>query len=124
MAKINLEDLLPEVRRVNVGRGEVDVYGIGLADLAPIVLAHGEVLKQFFTAETPDFMGLATVAPDVVLQLIAKGIRIDDIEQVRRIPLTAQIDILINIWEVSVPDPKALTAKLQELLVMVQQPKG
>lgn len=124
---INIADLLPESRKVNIGRGEVEVNGISLGDLVPLVNRHGAALGPFLDTkqgENPDFTSLIYSAPEVVADLISIGIGAEDKSLVKRIPLASQVEILLAMWELSVPDPKALTAKLSKLLGTVQQLKS
>lgn len=119
---VNIEDLVPLTKPVNLGRGEVEVRGLGLGELVPFLIKHGDVLEPFMDSDlTPDFTGMIAKAPKIVGELIAMGIGADDPDVIHKIPLAAQVEILMTMWKISVPDPKEFAAKLSELLGTVKQ---
>jgi hypothetical protein len=118
---IVLRDLLPAVASVTIGRTQVEVFGIGLDDLGVLLEKYEEPLKGIFN-ETPgknqevDFTGLAKRWPELVTDVITAGLRVQGQEEdVKRIPLTTQLEILKKVWELTVDDPKKLTTMLRGL---------
>jgi hypothetical protein len=60
---------------------------------------------------------LIDVLPDLAVQLIAMGLRCEgQEEQIKTMPLATQIEVLMDVWELSVPDAKKLKARLSLLL--------
>jgi hypothetical protein len=115
---ISIKDLVPATRVVNLGRGDAPVYSLDVAQVANLLINHGEELNAFFTeGAKPDFAALLAVMPSVAMQLIAMGLRAEGQEEdVKSIPLASQVEVLINVWELSVPDLGKLKARLSELV--------
>lgn len=111
-----LRDLLPEVQKVNIGRGEVEVFGLDIPHVSTLLTKYGKTLEPLFKdAEKPDFSVLLGTLPEMMQDIIAMGLHAEEeIEDVRRIPLSAKIEILQIIWDLSVSDPKKLLAKLKD----------
>lgn len=119
-----VQDLLPDARTVDLGKGPVEVNGIQLCDLLPLLAQNEEMLRDVFEKKNkPDFKKLVAAAPEFTMSLMKLGLGIEDEILIRRIPLVKQIEVLLIIWEVAIPDPKAFAAKLLELLEMAQQLK-
>lgn len=118
---VNLQDLLPDVRKVNVGKGEVEVFSLNVEQFARLLGKYGKTLELFFVEGKPDMAMIQTIAPDMVKDIMVMAIQAEGQEEaVKRIPLAAQIEILLTAWELSVPDVKKLTAKLQGLVESVK----
>jgi hypothetical protein len=64
---------------------------------------------------------LIKLVPELAMQLIAMGLRAEDqLDDVKRIPLAQQIEILMDIWDLSVPDVGKLKARLSEFSVVLR----
>lgn len=113
---VNLNDLLPEVEEISIGRGKVKVYGIDVTQAGVLIAKYRSGVEIMFSGAEPNFNALASQLPEMVTEIIAMGIRAENqIEEVERIPLSAQLEILSAIWKASVLDPKKLLAKLKEV---------
>lgn len=114
-----VQDLLPDVRTIDLGKGLAEVNGIQLCDLLPLLAQNEELLRNIFEKkDTPDFTQLVSAAPEFTMKLMKLGLGVDDEKLIRRIPLVKQIELLMIIWEVAIPDSKTFAAKLLELLEM------
>lgn len=113
-----LRDLLPEVKKVNIGRGEVEVVGLDIPHVSVLLTKYGPSLEPLFAdtkGDKPDFSILMGTLPEMMQDIIAMGIGAEDqMDDVRRIPLSAKIEILQGIWALSVSDSKKLLAELKE----------
>lgn len=133
---VNLANLLPEVRRVNIGRGEVEVYSLDLSQVGVLLSRYGTQLEALFPSKEtlgageshPDFSELVAAMPSMIEDIIVMGLHAEGQEDLAiRIPLSAKIEILTVIWELSVHDPKKLVAKLTAIadnLKVFVGPKG
>lgn len=119
MTRVSLSDLLPEAKFVSIGRGQVEVMSLDITHVGTLLGKYGSVLDGLFSAGgTPDFLAMVKdpTMPEVINDIIAMAIReVDQPEQVARIPLASKVEIMATVWELSVPDPKKLLAKLKEL---------
>ena len=110
---IDLSALLPVPRTINLGRGDVEIRGLNITHVGRLLEENSDELMKFLAGGEPDIAALVTVLPHVAVKLIAMGLDCEGQEEViKKIPLATQIDILIDIWELSVPDAKKLKARL------------
>lgn len=114
---VNLNDLLPDARFVNLGKGEVEVMSLDVTHIGVLLEKYGLELEGLFAQDSkPDFTALAKSMPAVINDIVAMGIRAEDqFEAITRIPLSAKVEVLSAIWELSVTDPKKLMATLKNL---------
>lgn len=113
--KVVLKDLLPDPRMVSLGKGQAQVYGIDLSQLGVLLSKYSDQLSLFLTETKPDMAEVIKLVPELAMQLIAMGLRAEDqMDDVKRIPLAQQIEILMDIWDLSVPDVGKLKARLSE----------
>lgn len=119
MTRVSLSDLLPEAKFVTIGRGQVEVFSLDIIHVGILLSRYGNVLDGLFSAgATPDFMAMVQdpAMPKVINDIIAMALHeVDQPDLVARIPLASKVEILAAVWELSVPDPKKLLAKLKEL---------
>lgn len=117
MSKVLLSDLIPEAVTVNVGRGSVEVFGISIEQVGPLLEVLAKAEKGGVKIdETMDVNAMVAAAPDLADMVIAMAIKCEDqMDSVKRIPLASKIEILMTTWRMSVPDPKGLGAILQSL---------
>jgi len=112
-----IADLLPEAVLVEVGKGSIEVRGIPLDQLVPLIARHGEGLSKFLVGDKFNAEAMALHAPEIVVDLLAaacdaKGQEAD----LRRLPAAVQIEILLTTWKLSVPDVKKLRSSLLGLI--------
>lgn len=114
---VNLADLLPEQRFVNVGRGQAEVFPLDITNVGVLLEKHGMALEGLFKeGSQPDFTALVKSMPVVINDVILMSLHAEGQDDlVQRIPLSAKVEILSTVWELSVTDPKKLVAKLKEL---------
>lgn len=113
---IDLRQLLPEPRMINLGRGTAPVYGLNIAQLSSLLVTHSEHIQRFLSDSKPDIEGMVAVIPELSVKLIAMGLRCEGQEDMIEVmPLAVQVEVLMDIWELSVPDAKKLKARLAGL---------
>lgn len=115
---VNLSALLPPPRVSELGNGSAPVYGLTLVQLSALLEQHSAEVSKFLETTTPDVASLARVLPELAVKIIAMGLRSEGQEDVIRnqMPLATQLEVLMDIWEASVPDSKKLVARLSGLL--------
>lgn len=118
---VDLSALLPAPKTIDLGRGAVAVYGLNITHIGQLLRENSDELMKFLAGGEPDIVALVTILPDVAVKLIAMGLDcVGQEETIKKIPLATQIDILIDIWELSVPDVKKLKARLGGLSDVLQ----
>lgn len=118
---ISIKELVPAVREVDLGRGKAPVYSLDVGQVAKLLTQYGSRLDTFFTDEKPNVPEIIAALPEVSTQLIAMGLHAEGQEaDVSSIPLASQIEILMTVWELSVPDLGNLKARLSGLMEAVK----
>jgi len=113
---VDLRTLIPAPRTVNLGNGEAAITGLTLEQLASLMGEHAAEIQAFLSSKETDVTALVTKLPDLAVKLIAMGLKAEGQEDVvRQIPVATQINILLDLWELSVPDPKKFMARLSGL---------
>jgi hypothetical protein len=123
MSSVKLTDLLPLPVKVNLGRGEVEVSGWSMEDISKILLVYKEELIRTFTSKTDDvdFTHLVVAAPQMAADLVGLAIGMEDqVEDIRKMPATLQIEILAEAWKITAPDPKKLGELLSGVLATLK----
>jgi hypothetical protein len=110
-----IKDLLPPPRVVDIGGGKsISTHGIDLTQTIALLNKHKEPLSVFFGATNLDFTLLVAQAPDMVAEIIGMGVdAVGQEEDIKKFPVQAQVDILMEVWEQSVPNVKKLLASLE-----------
>jgi hypothetical protein len=110
-----IKDLLALPEVVPVGRGDLSVRGLHLKNISKLLETYRGELAQFFVNDVFDAPLMIATAPQLAVDIIAMASdsegQEDDIE---RIPVASQIELLLTIWKLSVPDVKKLRESLLE----------
>ena len=110
-----VKDLLPLPIEVPIGNKKIKVRGVDLTQTIVLLKDYSEPLQVFFGSPNLDFTLLVAQAPDMVARVIAMGIDAEGQEaDCKKLPLQSQVDILMAVWEQSVPNVKKLLASLQK----------
>lgn len=113
MAKQRIEDLIPLPTRVPLGSKFIEVRGLTLIEIIDLLKRYKEDVLAFINGGGADFDRLVVNAPVMVAEMIALAADTpDEVEQVKRLPFAAQTDIVMVVWELSVPDLKKLGESL------------
>lgn len=114
MPAVVIKDLLPQPRQIALGGDKtVSVRGITLQETIVLLDAYKGPLMAFFGAKDLDFGALAISAPEMVAKVIGMGLDAQGQEDdIRKMPLQMQVDILTEVWEQSVPNVRKLLASL------------
>ena len=118
---VSLRDLLPPKRMVNVGGGELGVDGINLEQMVYLFGKYKDQLQGFFAASSPDFAGIAQASPTFVTEVICMASdSVGQEEDAAKFTISVQIELLLAIWELSVPDLKKLVESLSTVAAQVR----
>ncbi len=124
---VKISDLLPAKVKVDTGNGMLEVSSINLKGITTLIQNFKEPLIQLFTSGqgggTPDFLGIATHAPDMIVAIIAMGADAEGQEEdIAKLGLSTQILAAAEIWALSVPEPKKLLSVLSTVLAQITPP--
>lgn len=110
---IKIKDLLPAGREVPVGTGKAELRGLTLDHITRLLDKHGDALSSLFESEGKDFTSVVANAPGLVADALAMALGAEGQEDdIRKLPGSNQVELLLALWEETIPDVK----KLKELL--------
>jgi hypothetical protein len=69
---VSLIDIVPQTRTVHIAAGELVLRGLGLRQVAGLLLRHPE-LRRLFAAGELDIDGLLIAAPDACGEIVAEA---------------------------------------------------
>lgn len=111
---IDFADLLPAPAEIALPNGKTfPVRGLTLEQVSYLMATNFEVLTTFMVGDTINFKAFALKSPELAAHAIALGAdAIGQEDNIRKLPFQVQLDALMQIWSLTVPDVK----KLKELL--------
>lgn len=120
---VKISDLLPEAVSIPVGRGSLSIRPLDLQSVTQLIQEYrAPILELIDSARSgdPDYMALVAQSPDLAATIIALAAdAVGQEDDIKKLPATSQVQALLAIWEVSVPDPKgfmdSLTVVFQNL---------
>ena len=108
-----IKDLLPKPIVVDIGNGKLSLRGINAEETIKLLHEYKEPLSVFFGKTNLDFTMLVATAPKMVAEIIAMGgDAVGQEDDIKMMPLQAQVECLMAVWEQSVPNIKKLLASL------------
>lgn len=127
---IKIKSLLPLPQKVEVGTQQVEVKGITLAQLGFLLDKYREDINLYLSGVVPDFNSILQKAPEFVSTVLAMGLGAEGQEEdIKSLPATIQLEILMVIWKMTVPDLKkvlqlikGLTTNLEETMQPTSNP--
>ena len=126
---IRLRDLVPESRFLEYQEHKFPLYPLNLSDISILLSKYQKqievILKVTEKLEDFDFELVKSTAPDLLADIIAFGLRVsekEDIDAIKTFPPGVQLTALLDIWDLSVPNPKALAAHLVKIKGRTVQP--
>lgn len=126
---INLDDVIPVGRKVPNGSGvDIVVKGLSLSQITVLVRDHKDSLLAFVkgagdgSAKDLDFESIVSSAPEMVAVAICMATDSEGQEEkAKKIPIWLQIDLVVAIWEESVPDLKKLVGLLSGVTTKLKE---
>lgn len=121
---IRISDLLPRKISVDTGNGAMEVKPLNLQEITTLIQNfRGPILSlvESSSSGNPDFAGLMTNAPEMVVALIAMGAdAVGQEDDIKQLPFAVQITAAAAIWESSVPDAKKLLSVLSTVMAQLR----
>lgn len=119
---VKISELLPKPALIDTGTGEFSVHALDLKEIVELITEYREGMAMLFDGGMAgkDLTPVVAKAPFMVRDIIAKAADVDDPEEVNAIehlPGTVQLVALMEIWKLTVPQPK----KMLQLLSMVRE---
>jgi hypothetical protein len=111
-----IKDLIPAKRELPFGTGVLSVRGLRLDEVVELLSEHRDTIAPFFTGEQVEFGALLAASPKIVAKVIAMASdTVGQEEDIQNIPPPDQIDVLLAIWEISVPNVSKLAEAVLRL---------
>lgn len=115
-----IADLLPEPVRVNIGKGEITLRGIPLSNIVGLLINHKDEVATFFVDNNFNAHNILATAPEMAIEIMAIGMdAVGQEDDIAQIPAGAQIEILLGLWALSVPDVKKLRDALLGVMASI-----
>ena len=122
---IKVTDLLPQPSYITIGASKVEVKPLTLEQIIKLLSVYRYDLIVMFSDTAEGNLNLITLvmtAPRMVADIIAYGIDADgQQEDIIKLPAVSQVELLAEIWKVSVPEPKKLMSLLSQVMAGLQQ---
>jgi hypothetical protein len=121
----NIADLLPLPEKINIGRGTIDVTGIPLNKLVRLLGVYQNEAGQLYeeykqNGNKVPYERVLFLFPEMVASIIAIASDAEGQEaDVRKIAGPTQIEALMAIWKLTVPDAKKLQSLLSEVMALL-----
>lgn len=117
-----IKDLIPVPKTVKFGKKEAKVAGLALEDVVLVLEKHKDALSASFAGDKPDFLKLAKTSPDLVAEVICLSLgSVGQEADAKKLPMHMQVEILIAIWEETVPDLKKITELLSGVMGQLKE---
>lgn len=118
---VKIADALALPEEVSIGRGKIALNGIDATAIAKLIVVYKDQVLSFFGNDSTNFAGLIIAAPELVIDLIAASAGAEDQrDDIKRIPIAAQVECLAAIYRLSVPDEKKFIQSLEWILGAIQ----
>jgi len=121
----NIADLLPLPVNVNLGRGNLEVTGVPLDKLVRLLGVYQNEIGQMYDEYKSNgnkipFERVLFLFPEMVASIIAiAGDSEGQEADIRKIAGPAQVEALMAIWKLTVPDAKKLQSLLSEVMALL-----
>lgn len=103
---VSIFDLLAPPSVMKLPKGELKIKGLSLHEIVDVISRHKHDYTQFFDDKNNlDGMKIATTAPDLLVEVLSLGTGVDA-DDLKRVPLGYQVEILDAVWKETVPDIK------------------
>lgn len=124
---VKISELLPKPVDVDAGIGTFQVRALNMKELVQLIVDHREGMVALFDGGMAgDLSRFVDEAPDLSRDIIALSAGVTDseeIEAIEQLPGTVQLVALLEIWRLTVPQPKKLVELLSALRTQVEKAK-
>jgi len=124
---VKISELLPKPVDVDAGTGTFQVRALNMKELVQLILDHRDGMVALFDGGMGgDLSRFVDEAPDLARDIIALSAGVSDpeeVEAIEQLPGTVQLVAMLEIWRLTVPQPKKLIELLSALRTQVEKAK-
>jgi len=121
---IKVSDLFAISKTVSIGGKDVTIQPLTLEQIIKLLTIYREEIILMFSDSLSGELNMVTMvatAPRLVADIISYGIDAEDqVEDIMKLPGFTQVELLAEIWKVSIPEPKKLFSLLSEAMAGMQ----
>lgn len=117
---IKVSDLFAINKIIKVSGKDVEIHPLSLEQIVKLLAIYREEIIMMFSDSLTGDLNMITMvatAPRLVADIIAYGMDADDqVNDIMKLPGFTQVELLAEIWKVSIPEPKKLFSLLSEAM--------
>lgn len=124
-----IKDLLPAPEVVEYNGVEIPVRGLRVSDLAFMLTQYKQEIETYRKQSEGKVLSeqgvteLIILFPTAMAALIAKCTDTQGQEEdIKNLPIAVQVELVVTIWKLSVPDLGKLTKVIETVALLVKQP--
>lgn len=117
---IKVSELFAINKVIKVSGKDVEIQPLSLEQIVKLLAIYREEIIMMFSDSLSGELNMVTMvatAPRLVADIIAYGMNADDqVDDIMKLPGFTQVELLAEIWKVSIPEPKKLFSLLSEAM--------
>lgn len=121
---IKISELFAVTKTIKVAGKDVELQPLTLEQIIKLLTIYREEIIMMFSDSLQGELNMVTMvatAPRMVADIIAYGLGAEDqIQDIMKLPGFTQVELLAEIWKVSIPEPKKLFSLLSEAMEGMQ----
>ena len=122
---IKVSDLFVLAKTITVGGKNIEIRPLSLEEVIRLLTIYREDIVTMFSDTVSGELNMITLvatAPRMVADILAYGMDADGQQNdIMKLPGFTQVEILAEVWKVSVPEPKKLLSLLLGAMEGLQQ---
>ncbi len=121
---IKVSDLFAISRVIKVSGKSIEIHPLSLEQIIKLLTIYREDIIMMFSDSVNGELNMVTMvvtAPRLVADIISYGINAEDqVDDIMKLPGFTQVEILAEVWKISIPEPKKLLNLLSEAMAGMQ----
>lgn len=121
---IKISELFAVTKTIKVAGKDVELQPLTLEQIIKLLTIYREEIIMMFSDSLQGELNMVTMvatAPRMVADIIAYGLNAEDqVQDIMKLPGFTQVELLAEIWKVSIPEPKKLFSLLSEAMAGMQ----
>lgn|ERR1035437_2292108 len=117
---IKVSELFAINKTIVVSGKSIEIQPLSLEQIVKLLAIYREEIIMMFSDSLSGELNMVTMvatAPRLVADIIAYGMDADDqVNDIMKLPGFTQVELLAEIWKVSIPEPKKLFSLLSEAM--------
>ena len=122
---LRVSDLFVIAKKVTIGNVDVEIRPLTLEQIIRLLTVYREDIITMFSDTVSGELNMITLvatAPRMVADILAFGMDADGQQNdIMKLPGFTQVELLAEVWKVSIPEPKKLYSLLSGAMAGLQQ---